>query len=71
MDSKRFQISSGNVLYLRLLAALSGVCYLRNLPPVGDVGHGMVCKVQGGGATLYTTLPGDVLLRDADLSISN
>ena len=58
MDSTRFQISSGNVLYLRLLAALSGVCYLRNLPPVGDVGHG----VQGGGATLYTTLPGDVLL---------
>ena len=55
MDSTRFQISSGNVPYLRLW---SGVCYLRNLPPVGDVGHG----VQGGGATLYTTLPGDVLL---------
>ena len=57
MDSKRFQISSGNVLYLRLW---SGVCYLRNLPPVGDVGHGV--HVQGSGATLYTTLPGDVLL---------
>ena len=37
MDSKRFQISSDNVLYLRLLAALSGVCYLRNLPPVAAV----------------------------------
>ena len=55
MDSKRFQISSGNVLYLRLW---SGVCYPRNLPPVDDVEY----DVQGGGATLYTTLPGDVLL---------
>ena len=41
MDSKRFQISSDNVLYLRLLAALSGVCYLRNLPPVAAAVSGM------------------------------
>ena len=56
MDSKNFKIAD----FQRQCTVFKAPgCMLHYLvPPVGDDGHG----VEGGGATLYTTLPGDVLL---------